>query len=405
MMVVMSLCVAFMLKMVKHLFGMDITVPTLNLNAVRKSLHVGLYSWAKIYLNVQSSILHTLYINMNKLGFACKWIDHASQVNGIGPADECKKYNTSTTTISWLARQARSTAEDKLWELVKGNIESVRLLVDRVSKLEPRLRMVRISSDILPAYTHHDWCTFYQQADVIAYMEQQFARVGEIARASNVRLSFHPGQFTVLASENPGIVGRSIEEFEYHANMARMMGYGKTFQDFKINVHISGKLGPAGIRTAYSKLSPEARNCITIENEENSWGLNDCLSLSDLLPIVLDIHHHFIREGEYITPADDRCKRVIDSWRGVRPTIHYSCSREDVLVGHNPLVAPNMQDLLSAGYKKQKLRAHSDFMWNKANNKWALEFLNWADIMVEAKGKNIASFELYKLSEELTSKI
>jgi UV DNA damage endonuclease len=42
----------------------------------------------------------------------------------------------------------------------------------------------------------------------------------------------------VLASENPGIVDRSILEFEYHADLARWMGYGKTFQDFKINVHI-----------------------------------------------------------------------------------------------------------------------------------------------------------------------
>jgi UV DNA damage repair endonuclease len=206
----------------------------------------------------------------------------------------------------------------------------------------------------------------------------------------------HPGQFTVLASDNPGIVERSIAEFEYHADMARWMGYGKSFQDFKINVHISGRQGPEGIRRAYKKLSPEARNCITIENEENSWGLDDCLSISDVVPIVLDIHHHWIREGEYINSNDDRVKKVIESWRGVRPTCHYSISREDVLVDHVTDIVPDYTALLESGYKKAKLRAHSNFYWNTAVNKWALSFTNDFDIMCESKAKNLASFALYQ---------
>jgi UV DNA damage repair endonuclease len=211
----------------------------------------------------------------------------------------------------------------------------------------------------------------------------------------------HPGQFTVLASENPGIVDRSIEEFEYHADMARWMGYGKSFQDFKINVHISGKQGPAGIRSAYKRLSPEARNCITIENEENAWGLNDCLELIDLVPIVLDIHHHWIKTGEYISPLDPRVDSVAQSWRGKRPTMHYSISREDYLVGHDTSISPDYTSLLENGYKKQKLRAHSDFYWNKSANEWALSFLDQFDIMAESKGKNLASFALHKQAKEL----
>ena len=333
---------------------------------------------------------------MGKIGFACKWIDHADQVNGIHKDDDAKQYNTGTTTISWLNRQSRDVAEQKLWDLMVGNIESTRKLVERVSTLDPALRMVRISSDILPAYTHTDFASYWRKPDVVSYAETHFKRVGDIARNSGVRLSMHPGQFTVLASDNPGIVQRSIEEFEYHADMARYMGYGKTFQDFKINVHISGKQGPEGIRRTYARLSPEARNCITIENEENSWGLNDCLSISDIVPIVLDIHHHWIREGEYISADDNRVSRVVDSWRGMRPTMHYSVSREDYLVDHDKLTAPVHAQLLLDGYKKQKLRAHSDFYWNQKTNEWAITFLNQFDIMCESKGKNLASMELYK---------
>jgi len=339
---------------------------------------------------------------MKRIGFACKWIDHPHQVDGIGKDDDAKQYNTGTTTISWLNKQSRDVAEQRLWDLMVGNIEATRKLVERVSTLDPSLRMFRISSDILPAYTHDDFADYWRKPDVVSYAETHFKRVGDIALDSSIRLSMHPGQFTVLASDNPGIVERSIAEFEYHADMARWMGYGKSFQDFKINVHISGKQGPEGIRRAYQRLSPEARNCITIENEENSWGLNDCLSISDLVPIVLDIHHHWIREGEYIDANDDRVKRVVDSWRGVRPTCHYSVSREDYLVEHDRTTAPVHAQLLLDGYKKQKLRAHSDFYWNTSTNEWALSFLNSHDIMCESKGKNLASFALYEQAKALT---
>ncbi len=338
---------------------------------------------------------------MGKIGFACKWIDHPHQTNGIKPTDDCKKYNTGTTTVAWLNRQTRDVAEQRLWDLTQQNMQSVHDLVERVGELDDELRMVRIGSDILSVYTHSDWGYFYKRNDVLALLERGFSKIGEVARSKQVRLSMHPGQFCVLASDNSDIVNRSIEEFEYHADMARWMGYGKQFQDFKINVHISGRAGPEGIRSAYKRLSPEARNTITIENEEMSHGLGDCLSISDVVPIVLDIHHHWVREGEYILPTDARVQKVVDSWRGVRPTMHYSISREDVLVGHAVNDRPIMESLLLEGHKKSKLRAHSDFYWNKEVNNWALSFADKFDIMCESKGKNLASIELYNHYKEM----
>ena len=333
---------------------------------------------------------------IKRIGFACKWINDPSQVKGIKPTDDCKQYNTGATTISWLNRQTKEVAEQKLWDLMVQNLTATQKLVNKVGELNENLRMVRLSSDILPAYTERTWSYFWRRPDVVEYLERNFDLIGSSARASNTRLSMHPGQFTVLASVDKDIVQRSIEEFEYHADMARYMGYGKSFQDFKINVHISGRAGPEGIRTAYKRLTPEARNCITIENEENSWGLDDCLTISDIIPIVLDVHHHWIREGEYLNSSDDRVKRVVDSWRGVRPVCHYSVSREDYLVDFDPNMMLDHQLLLEDGYKKQKLRAHSDFYWNTKVSEWALSFLNTHDIMCESKGKNLASFALYE---------
>jgi UV DNA damage endonuclease len=337
-----------------------------------------------------------------KLGFACKWIDRPDQVDGIKPKDECKELNTGSTTVAWLNRQSKEVAEQKLWSLMEQNIESIRKLVGRVGTLDENLRMVRLSSDILPVFTEPTWSWFWRTSDVRAYCERAFGAVGDLARANRVRLSFHPGQFCVLASDNPDIVNRSIEEFEYHVEMARWMGYGKTFQDFKINVHIAGRQGPMGIVAALARMSPEARNTLTIENDEMTWGIDDSLELVNHCALVLDIHHHWIKSGEYIEASDDRVKRIIDSWRGVRPVIHYSVSREDCLVEHPRDQRPDLRTLLEAGYKKAKLRAHSNFYWNTAANEWALSFTDQFDIMCESKAKNLASFALYEQAKQLT---
>ena len=68
-----------------------------------------------------------------RIGFACKWIDRPEQIDGIKPKDDAKKYNTGTTTITWLNKQTRESAEQRLWDLMVQNIESTRLLVERVT--------------------------------------------------------------------------------------------------------------------------------------------------------------------------------------------------------------------------------------------------------------------------------
>ena len=329
-----------------------------------------------------------------RIGFACKYM-HPDQTQKKKLLEEIQRpLNTRSTTVAWLNRQTKEVAEERLWDIMVHNIKSYYNLIEYVGGLQNDLRMVRLGSDVLPVYTEPTWSYFWRKNDVRAYCEKHFKPVGDLARKLDVRLSMHPGQFTVLASDNPDIVERSIEEFEYHVDVARWMGFGQQYQDFKINVHISGRKGPAGIIDVYPRLSTEARNTITIENDENSWGIEASLELRKHLALVLDIHHHWVKTGEYILPTDDRFLRIVDSWRGVRPVIHYSVSREDILVDHDINTLPDMEKLLEQGYKKQKLRAHSDYMWNRAVNDWALSYRDTADIMVESKAKNLASILL-----------
>ena len=333
---------------------------------------------------------------IKRIGYACK----TSRINSKGQIESIPEFNSKATTVAWLNRQTRLVAEQKLWDLMSHNIMATKQVMQHLSTLEPSLRMFRISSDLLPVYTESNWSYFWQQHDVKNYAEKHFNEIGDIARKNNIRVSFHPGQFCCLASDNEDVVRRSIEEFEYHADMARWIGYGQQFQDMKINVHIAGRRGVEGIKAAYKQLSTEARNCITIENEEITHGLSECLELGNTIPIVLDLHHHLIHDEEYIQLSDIRISQIINSWRGIRPVLHYSVSREDVLVNHTINEKPNIQLLLENGYKKSKLRAHSQYFWNEAVNLWALEFLDNFDIMCEVKSKNLASFALHELAKQ-----
>jgi UV DNA damage endonuclease len=320
-----------------------------------------------------------------KIGFCCKFITNNKELQ--------EKTNTKTTTITWLNNQPKKDAENRLESILNHNVDSIGYLLNEVSKLPPNMHMLRISSDILPAYTHPNWAYFYQTQKVKNILIDKLSKIGSFAKEKNIKLSFHPGQFVCLASDRADVVENSIKEFEYHTDLIRYMGYGLKFMDFKCNIHASGKLGVEGLRNVYKRLSQEARNTITLENDEKVYGLDEVLKISETIPIVMDIHHHWCKTNEYIQSNDKRVIQVIDSWRGVRPTMHYSYSRNEYLKDN--ISFPCINERMSSGISRGKLYAHSDSYPNKLVNSWASSFIDNFDIACEAKFKNIASKELY----------
>lgn len=333
---------------------------------------------------------------MYKIGFACMY-RHPGHSKSLKELEAIERaFNPRSTTLRWLNSVSQDAAREKLNGIIEHNLAAQLRLLEYVESLPPPLRMLRLSSDLLPFYSHPEAADFYRQAEVQAATEKGFALIGEHARAAGIRLSLHPGQYCVLGSDKPQVVENSLAEFEYHADMIRMMGFGRQFQDFKCNVHIAGRLGGEGIRTIWPRLSTEARNCITFENEEKTYGVDDCLQLADLAPVVLDIHHCWINEDRYIDPQDPRVARIIDSWHGVRPAMHYSQPPESLMeLGFNvdeKLEIPALLEKVS----KRDLYSHSKRMWNRWTNLYAREFLDRFDMMFEAKDKNLATLDYYR---------
>lgn len=316
-----------------------------------------------------------------KLGFACKYFD--SQAKQPYPF----KTTTRTRFLS-LDDDARATL---LHQLAHNNLQNLLLTLQQLATQAEALRMMRIGSDLLPLYTVPEATQLY--GELLKDLKPLLAKCGELARAHNIRLSFHPGQYTVLASDNDGVVDRAIEDVEYHATCAVLMGYGRQFQDFKINIHMNGKKGIEGFRAAFLRLTPEARNMLTVENDEISCSLDDVLQARELCPVVLDIHHLWVKENQFIQADDTRIALIMASWRGVQPVLHYSIAQEGIIPDHG---FPDQQDL---AVSKSKLRAHSDYYFNQTLNDWALSFTAF-DIMCEVKMKNLARDRLYLYAVE-----
>ncbi|HEV2559140.1 MAG TPA: UV damage endonuclease UvsE [Microvirga sp.] len=333
-----------------------------------------------------------------RLGFCCKYIPDD------GDAEEARRMNIVAVTMAYLGRLEPKAAFDKLAATVTHNLDVIRRQVEHVATRPKIERLHRLASQILPGYTHPTCRDFYRDPDLRNLIESSLALSGQIARQRGVRLSMHPGQFCVIASANPSALKNGVEEFEYHTEIMALMGYDAGWHPdgAHINIHGGARAGGAeAFREGLTRLSQTARNLITVENDEVSYGLDDLLPLADDCPIVLDIHHHWIASrGEYIEPEDPRIRRIIESWRGVRPVSHVSVSREDLLAGHDLHTRPDFAALVAVGIKPKDLRAHSDLLWNEAINDLVARHMAWSDFEVEAKFKNIASEGLAHHVEE-----
>lgn len=335
-----------------------------------------------------------------RFGYACKWIDPSPGTDKKKNAEIVSQMNFKGTTKKYLeSLKCKDKQFKKVQDIIIHNIQALQNQILWLSDKPIHVRMLRIGSDLLPFYTLPEFYWIYKDQSLLNLIEKGLFLAGEMARINGIRLSMHPGQFCILNSANPDVVDRSVEEFEYHCDIMRWMGFsGWHPYGMEINVHGgSGKEGVEPlIKTITTRLSEDARNWISIENCEYSFGIEDLAPLSDICALVLDVHHHYIHSrGDYINPCDKRLQPFIDSWRGIIPEMHYSISPEYLLEGHSLSTKPNFSALLEAGISRSLLRKHSNMSWNIATNDWVLEFTQNFDIMVEAKNKNLASFQLY----------
>ena len=152
-----------------------------------------------------------------------------------------------------------------------------------------------MSSAIFP------WCSEYRLSDLrnIDQIQERCKFAGDLARAYNQRVTFHPSHYVCLASPKPHVVKKSIMELEAHSDLLDLMGYEPSLYN-KCNIHVGGSYGDRAstlLRFAenFQLLSPNCKRRLAVENDDkpNEYSIEDLLPLANELGIAVtwDLHH------------------------------------------------------------------------------------------------------------------
>src|SRR3954471_21000504 len=101
------------------------------------------------------------------------------------------------------------------------------------------IRMYRLSSSTVPYGTHPDLPQFDYRRQ-IGDCEEALAALGAKARSFGLRLSTHPGQYTVLNSPDETIAAKAMADLEQDALLHDALGQGP---EAVVVIHVGGAYG------------------------------------------------------------------------------------------------------------------------------------------------------------------
>ncbi len=273
---------------------------------------------------------------------------------------------------------------------LRVSLEALEVVVDYLQDND--ISMYRMTAGLAPYATHPDHPEFHDQ---VAEARDELAAFGAKANAAGVRLSTHPGQYSVLNSERPDVVEGARRDLELQAELMDAMGLGP---EAVVVLHVGGApdgVGPGIERfvAGFDQLSEAAQGRIVIENDDRTYALRDVLPLAERIgrPVVWDILHHHCHDPEGI---DDReaLGLAMATWpAGVRPKIHYSSPRLDV-EERKKKVGRRVERWLAM----PQLRAHADLIDPIAFEDFVRRIAadREVDVMLEAKAKDLAVLRL-----------
>ena len=225
-----------------------------------------------------------------------------------------------TTTATAMMRFSREEQLSRLSQLCLINADALTAALSYCA--QSGIGGFRINSQILPLKTHP--VVGYETADLpnAAEVVARFRACGDLARAHDIRTSFHPDQFVVLNSPNQTTVARSIAELEYQAEVACWVGADT------INIHAGGAYGDKStalkvLRQNIDGLKDPVRSRLTIENDDRIFTPSDLIAVCrDLqVPLVYDVHHHRCLPDEWT--VDSATEKALTTWNR-EPLFHLS---------------------------------------------------------------------------------
>ena len=181
----------------------------------------------------------------------------------------------------------------------------------------------RIASDLIPFGSHPVMNYTWQD-----HFKERFQAIGNYIKNNDIRITMHPGQYTVLNSLKDKVYENSVKELLYHKDILELLGLDNTA---KIISHVGGVYGDkqksmTRFVDRYNSLNERIKQCHVIENDDKSFNIKDCLAINEQtgIPVIFDIYHHECNTTN--ENIQDVLRKVIKTWKSKDglPIIHYS---------------------------------------------------------------------------------
>ena len=281
-----------------------------------------------------------------------------------------------TTTAKNLQRYERNAQLKLLAEICLANSENLLKAIEFA--VRNGIGAFRILSPLLPRYTHPDVGYTIDNLPDAEKIYEYFQKIKSVSRHSDIRLSFHPDQFIILASPHSHVVENAQRELAYQGMLAELLG-AET-----INLHIGGSYGDKErtldrFASVVMGLPEHIKTRLAVENDDTSYTVLDLIPMSrdTGIPIVYDVHHHRCNPDGLSEEEATQLTSVTWQRVGREPYFHISSPRY--------------------GWHSKNIKPHADYIdphdfpdcWKAAN----------ATVDVEAKAKELA---VLRLMDDLT---
>lgn len=238
-----------------------------------------------------------------KIGYACICLNGSD-----------KKYRTCTMKFA---------SEEKLREIIAWNLRVLEEIL--YYNIDHHIALHRISSDLIPFGSSPVNAIPWQDE-----FQEEFERIGALIKIHDLRVSLHPGQYSVLNSPRTDVVERTIEDLRYHASLLDLM---KLDASHKLILHVGGVYGNKQeskhrFITQVLRLDPAIQRRLTIENDDRYYHIGDVMNLAEQvkLPVIFDTLHHTLLPPDDSLSELEWLDRVRTTWKvedGMMK-IHYS---------------------------------------------------------------------------------
>ena len=192
----------------------------------------------------------------------------------------------------------------------------------------------RVSSNLFPLLTYDVAELKLEDYPDYADIMDTLADCAYIIKSKGVRISCHPDQFNVLASEGKHNVAKTIKELNHHGWLMDMLGAPRDYRA-PINIHVNNTKGdPADIAARFmanlAKCDDSVQSRLVVENEDKGIWTPKLLAEHFNIPITYDnLHHKCLPDGLTAEAAFKLCYRTWHRTGYFTPLFHYSESHPD----------------------------------------------------------------------------